>query len=72
MECFLLILQGRRVFRDVDDKVSWTKSKDGKFSVKTLYKDYGAKKIRHLFNKCNLELIGVAKGELLCMGGHLE
>ena len=38
MECFLLILQGRRVFRDVDDKVSWTKSKDGKFSVKTLYK----------------------------------
>ena len=34
MEHFLLKLQERRVCRDRDDKVLWTKSKDGTFSIK--------------------------------------
>ena len=36
--CLLLRLQGRRVYSDVEDQVVWTKSKDGRFSVKSLYK----------------------------------
>ena len=35
---FLLRLQGRRVCSDVEDQVIWTKAKDGRFSVKSLYK----------------------------------
>ena len=38
MERFLLRLQGWRVYSDVEDRVVWTKSKDGRFSVKSLYK----------------------------------
>ena len=38
MEHFLLRLQGRRVYGDVEDQVVWTKAKDGRFSVKSLYK----------------------------------
>ena len=38
MGCLLLRLQGRRVYSDVEDQVVWTKSKDGRFSVKSLYK----------------------------------
>ena len=38
MERFLLRLQGMRVYSDVEDQVVWTKSKDGRFSVKSLYK----------------------------------
>ena len=38
MGCLLLRLQGRRVYSDVEDRVVWTKSKDGRFSVKSLYK----------------------------------
>ncbi|KAL6346937.1 hypothetical protein AAG906_003054 [Vitis piasezkii] len=45
MEHFLLRLQERRAYSDVEDQVVWTKSKDGRFSVKSLYKAlelYGA------------------------------
>ena len=38
VECLLLRLQGRRVYSDVEDQVNWTKAKDGRFSVKSLYK----------------------------------
>lgn len=38
MEWFLWRLQWRRVYRDKDDKVLWTESKDETFFVKTLYK----------------------------------
>ena len=38
MECFFQRLQGRRMCRDVDYQVVWTKSKDSKFTVKSLYK----------------------------------
>ena len=34
---FLLILQGRRVHKDEDDKVIWTVSKNDKFFVEALY-----------------------------------
>ena len=38
MECFLLKLQDKRVYRDEDDRmVVWTDSKSRKFSVKSLY-----------------------------------
>ena len=38
VERLLLRLQGRRVCSDVEDQVVWTKAKDGRFSVKPLYK----------------------------------
>ena len=38
MGCLLLRLQGRRVYSDVEDQVVWTKSKHGRFSVKSLHK----------------------------------
>ena len=37
MEWFLLRLQGKRVYRDKEDKVFWIEPKGGKFSVKALY-----------------------------------
>ena len=33
-----LRLQGRRVYSDAKDQVIWTKAKDERFSVKSLYK----------------------------------
>ncbi|RVW70881.1 putative mitochondrial protein [Vitis vinifera] len=36
-ERFLERLHGKRVFEDVEDMVSWTETKSGKFSVKSLY-----------------------------------
>ncbi|RVW40176.1 LINE-1 retrotransposable element ORF2 protein [Vitis vinifera] len=36
-ERFLARLQGKRVIEDVEDMVSWTETKSGKFSVKSLY-----------------------------------
>ena len=30
-------LHGKRVLGDVDDMVSWTETKSGKFSIKSLY-----------------------------------
>ena len=37
MERFLLSLQERSVCREQKDKVIWTGSKNGKFSIKALY-----------------------------------
>ena len=37
MERFLEQLHGKRVLEDVNDMVSWTETKSGKFSVKSLY-----------------------------------
>ena len=54
MEHFLLRLQGRRVYSDVEDQIVWTKSKDGRFSVKSLYKA--------------LELYGAFEGEFFLLG----
>ena len=54
MEHFLLRLQGRRVYSDVEDQIVWTKSKDGKFYVKSLYKA--------------LELYGAFEGEFFLLG----
>ena len=36
-ERFLERLHGKRVLEDVEDMVSWTETKSGKFSVKSLY-----------------------------------
>ena len=38
VERLLLRLQRRRVCSDVEDQVIWTKAKDGRFSIKSLYK----------------------------------
>ena len=38
MERFLLRLQERGVYSDVEDQVVWTKANDERFSVKSLYK----------------------------------
>ena len=38
VERLLLRLQRRRVYSDVEDQVVWTKAKDGRFSIKSLYK----------------------------------
>ena len=38
VERFLLRLQGRRVYSDVEDQVVWTKAKNGSFSITSLYK----------------------------------
>ena len=45
VECFLLRLQGRRVCSDVEDQVVWTKAKDRRFSVKSLYKALEPKRL---------------------------
>ena len=37
VECFLQKIQTTRVYRDVDDKVIWTTSRCGNFSVRSLY-----------------------------------
>ena len=37
MECFLQKIQAVRVHRDVEDRVMWTTSRCGTFSVKSLY-----------------------------------
>ena len=37
VERFLVTLQGKRVIVDLEDKVLWKETKDGKFSVKSLY-----------------------------------
>ena len=37
VERFLMKLQGNRVYRDDDDKVVWTGSRSGSFSIKSLY-----------------------------------
>ena len=37
MECFLQKIQAVRVHRDVEDRVIWTTSRCGTFSVKSLY-----------------------------------
>ena len=37
VERFLEHLHGKRVLGDVEDMVVWTKTKSGKFSVKSLY-----------------------------------
>ena len=46
VEHLLLRLQGRRVYSDVEDQVIWTKAKDGRFSVKSLYKALEPKRLR--------------------------
>ncbi|RVX02461.1 hypothetical protein CK203_031201 [Vitis vinifera] len=38
LECFLLRLHGRRVFKDREDEILWTESKDRAFFVKSLYR----------------------------------
>ena len=45
MERFLLRLQERGVYSDVEDQVVWTKAKDGRFSVKSLYKTLEPKRL---------------------------
>ena len=37
MEWFLLRLQEKRMYKDEEDRVLWTKSKSGKFSIKTSF-----------------------------------
>lgn len=37
VEQFLLCLHEKRVVRDEDDRMLWTKTKSGKFTVKSLY-----------------------------------
>ena len=46
VEHLLLRLQGRRVYSDVEDQVIWTKAKDGRFSVKSLYKALEPERLR--------------------------
>ncbi|RVW97629.1 hypothetical protein CK203_027994 [Vitis vinifera] len=38
VESLLLCLHGKRLHRDEEDKVLWTETKSGKFSLKSLYK----------------------------------
>ena len=37
MEWLLLTIPGKRVSADLEDRVLWKKTKDGKFYVKSLY-----------------------------------
>ena len=57
VERFLLRLQERRVYSDVEDQVVWTMVKDGRFSVKSLYKALELKRLG------DLELFGASEGE---------
>ena len=58
VERFLLRLQERRVYSDVEDQVVWTMVKDGRFSVKSLYKALELKRLG------DLELFGAFEGEV--------
>ena len=49
----------------------WTKLKDGKFTIKSLYKALELER-RGFSCKCNLELMGATKGGFLCLGRCLE
>ena len=40
VENLFLCLSGKRVIVDEEDRVSWVESKDGNFSVKSLYKAF--------------------------------
>lgn len=55
------------MFRDRDDEILWTESKDVAFFVKTLYKV-----LEPGTNKCDLEFLGTVKGGFLCLRGYLE
>ena len=52
---------------DKGDGVRWLESKDGKFSVKSLYKVLRAGFFSLLPNKDNLELLGATKNKFLCL-----
>ena len=68
VERLLLRLQGRRVHSDVEDQVIWTKAKDGRFSVKSLYKTLDPEKIRRFSCKSYLEFFGASEGEFFLLG----
>ncbi|RVW79072.1 Copper-transporting ATPase PAA1, chloroplastic [Vitis vinifera] len=66
VEHLLLRLQGRRVYSDVEDQVIWTKAKDGRFSVKSLYKALEPERLRDFPARViwnSLEFFGASEGE---------
>ncbi|RVW20626.1 Transposon TX1 uncharacterized 149 kDa protein [Vitis vinifera] len=63
VESLLLRLQGKRVYSDVEDQVNWTKAKNGRFSVKSLYKGVGTRKTRRISCKRHMEFFGASEEE---------
>ena len=62
MKSFLLCMNGKRVQRDGEDRMLWTETKSGKFSVKSLYKSLV---FRFFPNENHLEVSSVVESELL-------
>ena len=66
VERFLLRLQGRRVYSDVEDQVVWTKAKNGSFSITSLYKALEPARLRDFPARViwnSLEFFGASEGE---------
>ena len=72
MEHFLLRLQGRRVFNDVEDQVVWTKSKDGRFSVKSLYKALEPERQGDFPARVIWNSLVPLRVSFFCLGGYVE
>ena len=71
VERFLLRLQERRVYSDVEDQVVWTKAKDGRFSIKSLYKALEPEKLGD-FPARVFGILWCLQGCFFCLGGYVE
>ena len=70
MERLFCCLEGKKVRVDEEDRVRWMDSKDGVFSVKSLYRAAAGVSCFFPFEDY-LELLCVAQIKLLCVGGFM-
>ncbi|RVW89086.1 hypothetical protein CK203_040252 [Vitis vinifera] len=72
VECFLLRLQGRRVCSDVEDQVVWTKAKDRRFSIKSLYKALESERLGDFPSRVIWNSLVPPRVSFFCLGGYVE
>ena len=71
VERLFCCLEGKKVRRDEEDRVKWMASKDGDFSVKSLYRTMQPGSLAFFPFEDYMELLCAAQIELFCMGGFL-
>ena len=72
VERLLFRLQGRRVYSDVEDQVNWTKAKDGRFSVKSLYKALEPERREEFPASVIWNSLVPPRVSFFCLGGYVE
>ncbi|RVW16904.1 Phosphatidylinositol 4-kinase alpha 1 [Vitis vinifera] len=72
VERFLLRLQGMRVYSDVEDQVVWTKAKDGRFFVKSLYKALEPERLGDFPARVIWNSLMPSRVSFFCLGGYVE